>query len=69
VEATTEQKQEKKSPLTALVEDGTLTKVQLDEASKVVHFGAGRGHGGHGDKGLNKQANAPVADASATQSS
>jgi hypothetical protein len=65
--ATAEQKQEKKNPLTALVDDGTLTQAQLDEVSKVVHFGGGCGHGGHGDKGLSKQAKAPAADASATQ--
>jgi hypothetical protein len=66
--ATAEQKQEKKNPLTALVDDGTLTQAQLDEVSKVVHFGGGRGHGGHGDKGMGKQAKAPAADASTTQS-
>jgi hypothetical protein len=66
--AAPDQKQEKKNPLSALVDDGTLTQAQLDEVSKVVHFGGGRGHGGHGDKGMGRQAKAPAADSSATQS-
>jgi hypothetical protein len=65
--ATTDQKTEKKNPLTALVDDGTLNQAQLDEVSKVVHLGGGRGHGGHGDKGLKGQTTAPAAEASATQ--
>jgi hypothetical protein len=59
----TRSKQEKKNPLAELVDDGTLTQAQLDEVAKVVHFGGGRRHGGHGDKDLSTQANAPAADA------
>lgn len=59
---------QKKSPLSALVDDGTLTQAQLDEVSKVIHFG-GHGHGGNGDKGMGKQAKDSAADASTNQAS
>lgn len=65
-EANKNQAREKKNPLSALVDDGTLTQAQLDEVSKVLSIGGGRGHGGKETHSMNRSAKAAADTASST---
>lgn len=58
-------KTERKNPLSTLVDDGTLTQVQLDEVSKVIQMG-GRGHGGHKNHGMSRGDKASTEASSST---
>jgi hypothetical protein len=48
----------KKNPLSALVDNGTLTQAQLNAVAKVLPMGKGYGHGGPGFSGMNKPVDA-----------
>jgi hypothetical protein len=66
--AETMQNKEKKSHLSAFVDDGTLTQAQLDEVCKVLPVWGGRGHGGNKDFGGNKTARADKGNTSSSAS-
>jgi hypothetical protein len=55
----------KKNPLSALVDNGTLTQAQLNAIAKVLPMGKGHGHGGPEFSGMNKPVDATT---SATKS-
>lgn len=50
--STTQGTSTNKNPLSALVDNGTLTQAQLDAVAKALPFGGGHGHGFKGGKGI-----------------
>ncbi len=57
-DSTAEKAEVKKNPLSALVDNGTLTQAQLNAIAKVLLMGKGRGHGGPGFSRMNKPVDA-----------